>query len=276
KTGHGFGPLLTGEAQRAYFSLPAASADRYVNVKREILGRLGLSPVCAAQYFYEWEYKPRLPAHAQVAELSRLAHNWLLEGDPTAEQVAERVVIDWLLRALPHSHRQAIGMRNPSTTLELVEAIVLADAAQQRDAGEVVQEQRAPEGTQNQCPWRSPRLPPGTGWQAASLTATGSRSKNQREALPAVSLVRSHLLPPCGDSKALLRITCVHRETRQVPARRVTISAAPGTWPVEVGLMKDLPTGPGLTACSRALPSLPVLEGAAKDEGRPEDHASTP
>ncbi|KAL0185528.1 hypothetical protein M9458_017198, partial [Cirrhinus mrigala] len=57
----------------------------------------------------------------------------------------------------------------------------------------------------------------------------------------AVSLVRSHLLPPRGDSKALLPITCVHGETRQVPARRVTISAAPGSWLVEVGLIKDLP-----------------------------------
>ncbi|KAL0192715.1 hypothetical protein M9458_011011, partial [Cirrhinus mrigala] len=129
-------PRLTGEAQRAYFSLPAVTAERYTDVKREILGRLGLSPVCAAQYFFEWEYKPRLPARAQVAELSGLAHHWLLEGGPTAEQVEERVVINRLLRALPRSHRQAVGMRNPSTTLELVEAIELA--AQQRDAGERV------------------------------------------------------------------------------------------------------------------------------------------
>ncbi len=65
------------------------------------------------------------------------------------------MVIDRLLRALPRSHRQAVGMRNPTTTLELVEAIELADATQQRDSGEralpfprrVGQERRAPEGT---------------------------------------------------------------------------------------------------------------------------------
>ncbi len=61
-------PLLTGEAQRAYFALPAASADQYVEVKKEILAHLGLSPICAAQYFHDWEYKPRLPARAQAAE----------------------------------------------------------------------------------------------------------------------------------------------------------------------------------------------------------------
>ncbi len=65
-------PLLTGEAQGAYFALPSAVSDTYSELKKEILARLGLSPVCAAQYFHDWEYKPRLPARAQAAELSRL------------------------------------------------------------------------------------------------------------------------------------------------------------------------------------------------------------
>ncbi len=129
-------PLLTGEAQRAYFALPAASASQYVEVKKEILAHLGLSPICAAQYFHEWEYKPRLPARTQAAKLMRLAQHWLLEGSLSASQVAERVVVDRFLRALLRSHRQAVGMRSPTTTSELVEAIELADAAQQRDAGE--------------------------------------------------------------------------------------------------------------------------------------------
>lgn len=148
-------PLLTGEAQRAYFSLPLASADSYAEVKREILARLGLSPVCAAQQFHEWEYKPRVPTRAQAAELSRIAQHWLLEGDPTATQVAERVVVDRLLRALPRAYRQAIGMRNPRDVRELVEAIELADAVHHSGAGDrlppfprrVVQERRPLEGT---------------------------------------------------------------------------------------------------------------------------------
>ncbi len=94
-------PLLTGEAQRAYFALPAASASQYVEVKKEILARLGLSPICAAQYFHEWEYKPRLPARAQVAELMRLAQHWLLEGSLSASQVAERVVVDRFSEPFP-------------------------------------------------------------------------------------------------------------------------------------------------------------------------------
>ncbi|KAL0180385.1 hypothetical protein M9458_025827, partial [Cirrhinus mrigala] len=164
-------PLLTGEAKRAYFSLPLAVAEEYYEVKREILARLGLSPICAAQQFHEWEFKPRVPARAQAAELNRIAQHWLLEGNPTAAQVAERVVVDRLLRALPRAHRQAVGMRNPTTTQELVEAIELADAVHHREAGDrvppfprrVVQERRPLEGT--------PR--PATGG--------GSFAKEQRE-----------------------------------------------------------------------------------------------
>ncbi|XP_016336376.1 uncharacterized protein LOC107684595 [Sinocyclocheilus anshuiensis] len=61
-------PLLTGEAQRAFFSLPTAVATQYEEVKREILARVGLSPVCAAQYFHDWVYQLRLPARAQMLQ----------------------------------------------------------------------------------------------------------------------------------------------------------------------------------------------------------------
>ncbi len=268
-------PLLTGEAQRAYFALPADSADQYVEVKKEILARLGLSPICAAQHFHEWEYKPRLPARAQAAELTRLAQHWLLEGSPSAGQVAERVVVDRFLRALPRSHRQAVGMKNPTTTAELVEAIELADAAQQRDAGErappfprrVVQERRAPEGTQRPLSRPGPpsprdepmptEAPPGPArtWLAGCIIhrdlpagapevdvrVNGRRTRAILDSGSAVSLVKSHLLSPRSEYKTFLPITCVHGDTRQVPARKVTISAGPGTWPIEVGVMKNLP-----------------------------------
>ncbi len=46
-------PLLMGESQRAFFSLPITTAERYEDVKREILARVGLSPLCAAQYFHD-------------------------------------------------------------------------------------------------------------------------------------------------------------------------------------------------------------------------------
>lgn len=67
---------------------------------------------------------------------SRLTQHWLMDGELTAAQVTERVVVDRLLRALPHPHRQAVSMRNPKTMLELAEAIELVEAAHRREAGE--------------------------------------------------------------------------------------------------------------------------------------------
>ena len=37
-------PLLTGEAQRAYFALPPELSTSYEDLRKEILGRMGLSP----------------------------------------------------------------------------------------------------------------------------------------------------------------------------------------------------------------------------------------
>lgn len=41
-------PFLTGEAQRAYYSLPPPRNEDYDALKKEILARVGLSPMCAA------------------------------------------------------------------------------------------------------------------------------------------------------------------------------------------------------------------------------------
>ncbi len=175
-------PLLTGEMQHAYFTLSPEQRESYEELRKEILARVGLSPICAAQLFQDWEYKTQLPTRAQAAELTRLARHWLLAGGPTASQVTERVVINKLLRALPRPLRQAAGMRNPLTIGELVEAIELADAAQHRDAGErappfprrVVQEWRTPETTSR--PVSRPAVP---GPQDEPMPTEPPRSSNR-------------------------------------------------------------------------------------------------
>ncbi|KAG1948853.1 hypothetical protein F2P79_012397 [Pimephales promelas] len=262
-------PLLTGEAQRAYFSLPRTDAEDYNKVKQEILARLGLSSICAAQQFQEWEFKPRVPARAQAAELSRIAQHWLLEGNPTAAQVVERVVVDRLLRALPRAHRQAVGMRNPTNILELVEAMELADAIHHREAGDralpfprrVVQDQPAdrwfPHREMNPCPALNHRHPREHGKSFRALLDSGS----------AVTLIQSRLCGPRSGQKNFLPITCVHGDTRQVPSRRITISSPQGTWPVEAGLVKDLPVA---LLLGRDWPGFDRLLTAATQTASPE------
>ncbi|KAL1247027.1 hypothetical protein QQF64_034462 [Cirrhinus molitorella] len=48
-------------------------------------------------------------------------------------------------------------------------------------------------------------------------------------------------LPRAPEYKTLLPIKCFHGDTHQVPARKVTIAASPGSWPIEVDIVKDLP-----------------------------------
>ncbi|MGL5292733.1 MAG: hypothetical protein ACRC9V_02930 [Aeromonas sp.] len=89
-------PFLTGKAQRAYFSLQAPPNEDYDMLKREILARVGLSAAGAAQQFHSWVFDDQQTIRIQAAHLSRLAHLWLLTGDPSGAQVAEVVVVDRL------------------------------------------------------------------------------------------------------------------------------------------------------------------------------------
>lgn len=90
-----------GEAQQAYFSMPAPANTDYVDLKREILARVGISPVNAAQQFHEGTFQYAEPVRAQAAQLTCLTHLWFRPEESTAPQVAEKVVIDRLLRTLP-------------------------------------------------------------------------------------------------------------------------------------------------------------------------------
>lgn len=120
-------PFLTGKVQQAYFSLQPPQNDDYDILKGEILARIGLSLVCAVQQFHQWMYDERTPVLAQAAQLTSITHLWLLPGSPTATQVAEKVVIDHLLQALPRNFQRAVSMKNPSSLVELVEAVELAE-----------------------------------------------------------------------------------------------------------------------------------------------------
>ncbi|MGL5295240.1 MAG: retropepsin-like aspartic protease, partial [Aeromonas sp.] len=56
-----------------------------------------------------------------------------------------------------------------------------------------------------------------------------------------ITLVQPAVVRQIPESKATVPITCVHGDTRNVPARRVTITGEPETWQVEVGIVQELP-----------------------------------
>lgn len=70
---------------------------------------------------------------------------------------------------------------------------------------------------------------------------TGRLHCTQRSTRRSPSLIQAEVLAPRAGSKTFLLIICVHEDTRKVPAHHVTILAGPDAWPVEVGVVRDLP-----------------------------------
>ncbi|KAI7813969.1 hypothetical protein IRJ41_005290 [Triplophysa rosa] len=268
-------PLLTGEAQRVYFALQTLASEDYDALKREILARIGLSPISAAQQFQQWVYDEHVPVRAQAAQLTRLGHLWLLTGDPSAFQVAERVVFDRLLRSLPRRYRTAVSMRGPTTIREVVEAMELAEASAARDAREraaatprrVNPIWRPAEGTSRPVHRPGISTPPDEpmptepasagppAWLAGcavhQTVPSGAPRRTVRvggrpvtatlDSGSSVTLVQPGIVPPRTGGKSTIPITCVHGDTRNVPACQVSVAAGPGTWTLEIGIVDDLP-----------------------------------
>ncbi|MGL5295035.1 MAG: hypothetical protein ACRC9V_14970, partial [Aeromonas sp.] len=62
-------PFLSGEAQWAYYALPAPTNKDYDAFKAEIMARMGLSPVSAAQNLFQWAYDKYLLVRARASQL---------------------------------------------------------------------------------------------------------------------------------------------------------------------------------------------------------------
>uniref|UniRef100_A0A9J7ZV28 Gypsy retrotransposon integrase-like protein 1 n=1 Tax=Cyprinus carpio carpio TaxID=630221 RepID=A0A9J7ZV28_CYPCA len=198
-------------------------------------------------------------------------------------------------------------MRNPRDVRELVEAIELADAVHPSGAGDrlspfprrVVQERRPLEGTARPVsrptvpPQRDEPMPsaeppsPPRAWLAgcilhqrvpagapeAEVRVDGRRFRALLDSGSAVTLIQSRLCAPQSGRKNLRPITCVHGDTRQVPAREMVISSPQGTWPVEVGLVKDLPVA---VLLGRDWPSFEKLLSAATQPASPKGNRRRP
>ncbi|KAL1259008.1 hypothetical protein QQF64_009585 [Cirrhinus molitorella] len=247
-------PLLTGEAQRTYFSIPTELSDNYDELKQEILARVGLSPICAAQLFHDWEYKPRLPARAQAGNLMRLAQHWLLSGGPSASQPACGTPPPSASSWRPSSWRKRPNNGRQGSERRLSPGGWSRSDARRRAPSNQSAGRRLPGPQDEPMPTDPPRSPqrtwltgcivhrdPPAGAPRAEVKINGRPFQTILNSGSAVTLVHPTVLPPRPESRARLPITCVHGDTQLVPARRVSVSATPGAWPVEVGIVKDLP-----------------------------------
>ncbi|XP_053089540.1 uncharacterized protein LOC128318173 [Pangasianodon hypophthalmus] len=117
-------PLLMGVAQRACPALTLEEAACYETLKSDILLRCGLSPTSTAAEHHRWTYNLKATPRSQMDTLLCITKRWLQPELLTAVKVAERVAMDWFLRALPPEERKAVrirGAKNPKEMTEVLE-----------------------------------------------------------------------------------------------------------------------------------------------------------
>ncbi|KAJ8362716.1 hypothetical protein SKAU_G00115470, partial [Synaphobranchus kaupii] len=117
-------PLLSGEAQKAAYSLPAAARADFRNLKKAVLDRTGFSPEDHRRRFRETSLTEEDRPFAYAQRLTDMARRWLRPEIRSAAGIVEQVVLERFIAGLPADTASWVQCHQPTN---LDNAVTLAE-----------------------------------------------------------------------------------------------------------------------------------------------------
>ncbi|XP_051800794.1 uncharacterized protein LOC127532932 [Acanthochromis polyacanthus] len=118
-------PLLTGEAQTAAISLPAAARRNFADVRKAVLDRTGLSPEDHRRRFRGARLGAGDRSFVFAQQVKDAATRWLLPGETAEEsRLLEKIVVEQFIEGLPGETSNWVRYHRPA---DLRAAVTLAE-----------------------------------------------------------------------------------------------------------------------------------------------------
>lgn len=117
-------PLLTGKAQAAYANMDSAKSKEFKEVKQAILKRYNINEETYRQRFRNTKKKPDESYVETEVRLRDLSTKWLKPKERSTQELADVIIREQLVNAMPKELQLRVRERKPKTAEE---AATLAD-----------------------------------------------------------------------------------------------------------------------------------------------------
>ncbi|XP_053098416.1 uncharacterized protein LOC128321912 [Pangasianodon hypophthalmus] len=111
-------PLLTGPALEAYLAMDEDRAENYADLKEALLEKFNISPETYRQRFRAASTPAGESPTETYHRLRNLYRHWVRPELHTKEEIGETIVLEQLLRVLPHEIRVWVKEHEPNTGLD--------------------------------------------------------------------------------------------------------------------------------------------------------------
>ncbi|XP_073777827.1 uncharacterized protein [Danio rerio] len=111
-------PLLTGQALEAYLAMEEDQAEVYEDLREALLAKFNILPETYRQRFRAMSTSAGESPTGTYHRLQTLYRRWVKPDSHSKEEIGETIVLEQLLRVLPHEVRMWVKEHEPTTGLE--------------------------------------------------------------------------------------------------------------------------------------------------------------